>query len=92
MLEKKLLQEEIIRINAEVAKAKERRAEEERLADTRAMEYLQKKLVREFLTDTSSSVPSVCQFLLLTFSRSGRRSTRPSKNGSRRRRRWKLPG
>lgn len=60
MLEKKLLQEEIIRINAEVAKAKERRAEEERLADTRAMEYLQKKLVREFLTDTSSSVPSVC--------------------------------
>uniref|UniRef100_A0A3B3HBL8 Cilia- and flagella-associated protein 45 n=1 Tax=Oryzias latipes TaxID=8090 RepID=A0A3B3HBL8_ORYLA len=47
MLEKKLLQEEIIRINAEVAKAKERRAEEERLADTRAMEYLQKKLERE---------------------------------------------
>ncbi|XP_024139305.1 cilia- and flagella-associated protein 45 [Oryzias melastigma] len=47
LLEKKLLQEEITRINAEVAKAKERRSEEEKQADLRAMEYLQKKLDRE---------------------------------------------
>lgn len=34
-----------MRINAEVVRAKEKRLEEEKLADMRTMEYLQKKLV-----------------------------------------------
>ncbi|XP_012705604.2 cilia- and flagella-associated protein 45 [Fundulus heteroclitus] len=45
--EQQLLQEEIMRINAEVMQAKEKRLEQEKLDDTRAMEYLQKKLERE---------------------------------------------
>lgn len=41
------LQEEIMRINAETVRAKEQRREEEKLADMRDMEYIQKKLERE---------------------------------------------
>uniref|UniRef100_A0A3Q3J8C3 Cilia- and flagella-associated protein 45 n=1 Tax=Monopterus albus TaxID=43700 RepID=A0A3Q3J8C3_MONAL len=41
------LQEEIMRINAETVRAKEQRREEEKLADMRDMEYIQKKLLQE---------------------------------------------
>ncbi|KAM9332555.1 cilia- and flagella-associated protein 45 [Pholidichthys leucotaenia] len=42
-----LLQEEIKRINAEIQRAKEQKKEEEKLADLRAMEYVQKKMGQE---------------------------------------------
>uniref|UniRef100_A0A667XLU6 Cilia- and flagella-associated protein 45 n=1 Tax=Myripristis murdjan TaxID=586833 RepID=A0A667XLU6_9TELE len=41
------LQEEIMKINAEMLQAKEQKKEEEKLADIRAMEYTQKKMERE---------------------------------------------
>lgn len=44
-MEQQLLQEEIKRINAETMRAKERRIEEEKLADMRVKEYLLKKQV-----------------------------------------------
>lgn len=44
--EQRRLQEENMRINAETMRAKEQRREEEKLADRRDMEYIQKKLVR----------------------------------------------
>lgn len=44
--EQQRLQEENMRINAETIRAKEQKREEEKLADMRDMEYLQKKLVR----------------------------------------------
>ncbi|XP_014327701.1 cilia- and flagella-associated protein 45-like [Xiphophorus maculatus] len=45
--EQQLLQEEIMRINADVTRAKEKRLEEEKLATTRAMDYLKQKMERE---------------------------------------------
>lgn len=44
--EQQLLQEEIMRINADVTRAKEKRLEEEKLANTRAMDYLKQKMVK----------------------------------------------
>lgn len=45
--EQQRLQEEIMRINAETLRAKAIRKEEEKLANMRAMEYIQKKMERE---------------------------------------------
>uniref|UniRef100_A0A3B4ARW9 Cilia- and flagella-associated protein 45 n=1 Tax=Periophthalmus magnuspinnatus TaxID=409849 RepID=A0A3B4ARW9_9GOBI len=45
--EQEQLQEEIRRINAETLRAKEKRKEEEKLADLRAMEYIKEKMERE---------------------------------------------
>lgn len=44
--EQRRLHEENMRINAETIRAKEQRREEEKLADRRDREYIQKKLVR----------------------------------------------
>lgn len=44
--QQQLLQEEIMRINAQTVKAKEKKLEEEKLADLRDAEYQQKILVR----------------------------------------------
>ena len=46
-----LLQEEIERINTETIQAKEQKKEQEKLADLKAMEYTQQKMVR--LTHTA---------------------------------------
>ncbi|XP_031716901.1 cilia- and flagella-associated protein 45 isoform X2 [Anarrhichthys ocellatus] len=45
--EQQCLQEEIMRINTETMRAKELRREEEKLADTRNMEYMRNKMMRE---------------------------------------------
>ncbi|XP_029372731.1 cilia- and flagella-associated protein 45 [Echeneis naucrates] len=42
-----LLHEEVMRINSETMRAKERRKEEEKLADMKDMEYIRKKMERE---------------------------------------------
>lgn len=44
--EQQHLQEEVMRINAETMRAKQQRREEEKVADMRDMEYIQKKMVR----------------------------------------------
>lgn len=44
--EQQQLQEEIMRINADVMRAKEKRLEEEKMANTRAMDYLKQKMVK----------------------------------------------
>lgn len=43
--EQQHLHEEVLHINAETMRAKEKRREEEKLADMRDMEYIQKKMV-----------------------------------------------
>ncbi|XP_037533704.1 cilia- and flagella-associated protein 45 [Nematolebias whitei] len=46
-MKQQLLQEEIMRINAEVTRAKEKKLEEEKLSDMRDAEFQQKKLERQ---------------------------------------------
>lgn len=61
--EQRCLQEENMRINAETMRAKEQRREEEKLADRRDMEYIQKKLVTtsidspQTMTNARTSIP-----------------------------------
>lgn len=50
-MKQQLLQEEIMRINAEVMRAKEKKLEEEKLSDMRDAEFQQKKMVRLKATD-----------------------------------------